>query len=426
MKSQELAKLRLPDTPGVYIFRGKAKKPLYIGKATSLKSRVRSYFDRDIAKTRGPHIKRMTEDAQTVDFMKTDSVLEALILEARLIKKHQPYYNTKEKDDKSFNYVVITKEDFPRVLLMRGKNLLDPRYKPGYEIQYFFGPFPQGTILKDALKIIRKIFPFRDTCLPAITSRAKRGASKVIKPCFNRQIGLCPGVCTGEISKREYARTIRNLRLFFQGEKKTLLTKLQHDMSVAAKGQRFEQAGEIKKTIFSLKHIHDIALVKNSEISPDQYNFRIEAYDVAHLSGKNMVGVMCVVEDGTAQKSEYRKFKIRSFEGANDTRALTEILERRLAHIEWPLPRLVVVDGGVAQKNAALRVFSAAGVRIPVVGVVKNKRHQPERLIGNRMIRSTHESAIILANAEAHRFAINYHRNLRDTIKAPHNKASKY
>jgi len=406
MKSQDLAKVRLPNSPGVYFFRNGAKKPLYIGKATSLRSRVRSYFDHDIARTRGPHIELMLEMAKMVDFIKTDSVLEALILEARFIKKHQPKYNTKEKDDKSFNYVIVTKEDFPRVLLVRGKNLFDKRHAPAHEIRHSFGPFPKGRILRDALKIVRKIFPFRDTCVPGVG-----------RPCFNRQIGLCPGVCTGEITKREYGETIRNIRLFFEGEKKNLLKKLERDMKTAAKALRFEQAGIIKKTVFAFKHIHDIALVKNDNVRPEQSGFRIEAYDVAHLSGKNTVGVMTVAEDGMEKKNEYRKFRIRTVDGVNDTRALAEILERRLEHSEWQLPKLIVIDGGVAQKNAAERVLCAAGIRIPVIGVVKNERHQPERLIGDQKLRSTHERNIVLANAEAHRFAIQYHRNLRYKIK---------
>src|SRR3989338_4768571 len=427
---------KLPTSPGVYFFLGSRKKILYIGKAGSLRDRVRSYFSRDIAFSRSVAIEKMVQDAQDISFQKTDSVLEAVILEADLIKKFKPKYNTQEKDDKSFNHVVITKEDFPRILLIRGRDLLEIRNLK-FEIAKRFGPFPQGGVLKEALKIIRKIFPFRDLCVPSqkqhpyklefvrMLSRVKTYESKLShksapKPCFNRQIGLCPGVCTGEISKEEYAKTIRNIRLFFSGKKKDLIRKLQKEMKAAAKERNFEKAAQLRNTIFSLKHIHDVSLVKSenllrfsaSSLRNSATRLRVEAYDVAHLGGESMVGVMTVVEDGEMNKSEYRKFKIRDIKKANDTAALKQILERRLEHHEWPLPKVIVVDGGKAQVNVARKLFENVGVIIPVVGVVKDERHRPKNILGDRVIRQKHESAILLANAEAHRFAIGFHKKL--------------
>jgi len=403
MKLQDFNKKRLPSTPGVYIFVGARRKILYIGKATSLRSRARSYFDKDIKETRGSHIVSMVEQAKDIDFIKTDSVLEAIILEVNLIKKYKPHYNTKEKDDKSFNYVVITKEDFPRILIVRAKELFGKSaHKLKYNIKYEFGPFPQGGMLRDALKIIRKIFPFRDKCVPFSD-----------KPCFNKQIGLCPGVCMSEVSKKEYTKTIKNIKLFFEGKKGVVIKNLEKEMKDFAKKLKFEEAEKIKRTIFALKHIQDIALIKKGEPREDS-NFRIEAYDVAHISGKFVVGVMTVVENNEPNKSEYRKFKIKSFEGVNDTRALKEVLERRLAHSEWVLPKLIVVDGGKAQKNIAEKVLKEAGVKIPIVGVVKDEHHKPKNIIGGREVIEKYEKEMLLANNEAHRFAIKYHRQLRD------------
>src|SRR3989339_2200826 len=198
---QKLTK-KLPDDPGVYLFRGPKRAVLYIGKATSLRSRVASYFRRDLMATRGPLLVAMVEAATTIDFIETDSVLEALILEAHLIKKYQPLYNTKEKDNKSFNYVIITKEDSPRVLTMRGREL----ETGAHHIKYSFGPFPQGSVLREALGLVRKIFPFRDKCKP--------GAGK---PCFNAQLGLCPGVCADTVSRTEYGKSIQRIKFFFEG-----------------------------------------------------------------------------------------------------------------------------------------------------------------------------------------------------------------
>lgn len=392
---------KLPNRPGVYIFRGSKRTILYIGKATSLKSRVASYFRNDIMSTRGPIIAGMIETIRSIDFIETDSVLEALILESWLIKKHQPQYNSKEKDNKSFNYVVITKEEFPRVITTRAREL----ELNASEVKYAFGPFPQGGVLREALTIVRKIFPFRNTCKP-----------KTGKLCFSAQIGLCPGVCGGIISKTEYAKTIQKIKLFFEGKKKELISKLEREMKVAAKSLKFEQANQIKKTIFALKHIQDVALLKaSSKMDGAVDGYRIEAYDVAHISGTNTVGVMVVIFGNEPQKSSYRKFKIRTSKN-DDNASLREMLERRFEHPEWEMPKLIVVDGGKAQVNTAEKLLRGWGIKIPVVGVVKDEHHKPKDILGDEAVIREHERAILLANSEAHRFAIGYHRNLRGKI----------
>jgi excinuclease ABC subunit C len=441
MKSQQISKIikKLPDAPGVYFFR-RAKNILYIGKATSLRDRVRSYFSADIAETRGPLISKMLADFDDISFQQTDSVLEALILEANLIKKHQPPANIKEKDNRSFNFVVITDEAFPRVLVVRGRELENsPKETPlGFQrsflwgigrVKYKFGPFPNGAQLKEAMKIVRRLFPFRDKCEPYDEQIKKITPSKntsrdaeffnhaksvgKIRACFNRQLGLCPGVCTGEISAKEYGETIKNIILFFESEKKSLTRNLQKQMKDFAKRREFEKAGKIKKTLFTLNHIQDISLLKENQTKNSGEKFRIESYDIAHLSGQNMVGVMTVVENGEARPSEYRKFKIRENTGANDTKALSEILSRRLSHIEWPSADLIVVDGGVAQKNVMEKILRENSAQIPVVSVVKDEHHRPKQILGDKKW-LTREREILLSNAEAHRFAIGYHKKLRN------------
>jgi excinuclease ABC subunit C len=421
MNSQELQKKKLPDQPGVYFFKDAFGKTLYIGKATSLRDRVRSYFSNDVIHTRGRFIVDMVTLAADVQYVAADSVLEAMILEANLIKTHQPKYNSKDKDNKSYNYVVFTKEDFPKIFTIRGRTLLksdDKNYK------YIFGPFPHGAQLKEAMKIIRRIFPYSDNkCTPASEQIM---AGKRIRPCFNRQIGLCPGVCTGEITKEQYAEQITNLRLFFEGKKKTLLKSLEKQMNEYAKLQQFERAAQLRKTIFALNHIQDIALLKSERkidesaggefTSSDDQIFRIEAYDVAHSSGTSVVGVMTVVEDGEINKSEYRKFRIRINPGVNDTAALKEILRRRLGHLEWRLPNLIVVDGGQAQLNAGNEIVQKLGFSIDVVSVVKDNHHKPRGIMGEKEIGQELAKTLVLANSEAHRFAVTYHRKKRDRI----------
>jgi excinuclease ABC subunit C len=399
-------KKKLPDGPGVYFFLGKNKKLLYIGKATSLRDRVRSYFAKDLADTRGPLLVEMLDKATNIDFRQTDSVLEALLLEASLIRTHKPYYNTDLKDDKSFNHVVITKEDYPRVLVIRGKNL-ETECPPGKRA-YSFGPFPHGMQLQQAMKLVRRIFPYRVKCTPC-EELEKQG--KICKPCFDASIGLCPGVCSGEVSKAEYRRTIRHIALLFQGKKKLLVKSMERRMKAAAKEERFEEAARLREQLFGLTHIQDVSLIKDEYRSGNAaQGSRIEAYDIAHLAGSGHVGVMTVVEGGLPNKMEYRKFNIKEAKGGDDPGSLKEILSRRLGHNEWPYPKLIVVDGHTAQMNAAKRVLDRYGIKIPVVGVVKDEKHRPRSIAGDRDAIKDRERDILLANAEAHRFAITFNR----------------
>ncbi len=404
MKNTDLKKFHLPDSPGIYYFK-KGKEILYVGKATSLKDRVKSYFARDITLTRGPKIEKMLLEIDDVEFKETASVLEALILEVNEIKRLQPPANSREKDDKSYYSVVITNEEFPRVLIERGRNLDSNLQPTTYNLQTVFGPFPNSRELKEALRIVRKIFPFRD--------EKCRIASK-LKPCFNAQLGLCPGPCAGRISKSEYRKQIRHIKLFFEGKKEKLLLSLEKEMMKLAKAQKFEEAEKLKHQLFALDHIQDVALI-NSDLTTNNSQlttFRIEAYDIAHFGGKEVVGVMTVVVDGELEKSQYRKFKIKADKN-DDVNNLKEILTRRLGHSEWSLPQLVVVDGGAAQINGAEDVLQEFKLSIPVVSVVKDERHKAREVLGSKQYVVGREKAILLANAEAHRFAIGYHRKLR-------------
>ncbi len=417
MQNINLKEYKIPDKPGVYFFI-KDKEILYIGKATSLKDRVKSYFGKDLFNTRGPLLVDMITKSTTLKWVVADSVLEALILEANLIKKHQPIYNTKEKSDKSFNYVCITKEDLPKVIIVRGKVLPYRTLLLG-----IYGPYPNGSQLREALKIIRRIFPFLD-------DKSKNNYE------FYKQLNLAPDVNPSKawtfsevqalLGFEQYKKNIKNIKLFFEGKKKTILSSLEKEMKVYAKRHEFEKAGEIKRQIFALQHIQDVALIKNDPLSFQERVgvrlFRIEAYDIAHMSGKDMVGVMVVIEDGEPNKSEYRKFKIKNYSSSNDTGALLEVLTRRLNHKEWRIPDLIVVDGGVAQRNVALKILKKFKLNIPVSAVVKNQRHKPKAILSSS--RSdlglpkgpTFSRLVLLANAEAHRFAIAYHRKLRGKI----------
>jgi excinuclease ABC subunit C len=401
MKKVDLKKFNLPKNPGVYFF-FKGREILYIGKATSLNDRVRSYFSKDLIETRGPMILDMVTQSTSIKFQSTDTVLEALILESNLIKKHQPKYNTKEKDNKSFNYVCITDEQIPKVIIERGRSIFITKSESLYK--KIFGPFPNGLQLREAMKIIRRIFPYVD-----------EQSSKKNNVEFYKQLGLMPDMKEFSFALVAYRKNIQNLILFFQGKKKNIISNLKKEMMDFAKKKEFERANIIKKRIFALNHINDVALIKEEGNSFENsgnfiFTHRIEAYDIAHMLGKDMVGVMVVMEDGDLSKKEYRKFIIRRYNKANDTGSLAEVLERRFLHLEWKDPNLIVVDGGLAQVNKARAVLKKIKKKIPVVSVLKDDKHKAKAIIGDEKLIQKNKKDILLINSESHRFAIAYHK----------------
>lgn len=408
MQKSDLQKYNLPDVPGVYLFK-QGREVLYVGKATNLRDRVRSYFDDDLIATRGSRVVDMVTKADRILHETTSTVLEALVREAALIKKYRPIANAEGKDDKTFLYTVITQEEIPRVLVMRGKDL-DFKTKctsDGQKIKEFYGPFPSGAQLREGLRLIRRIFPFFDMPKP-IGTKSKHQAAQIE---FNTQIKQYPRV----FSVKEYGRTIRHVMLFLSGRGKELRTTLEKEMRQAAKEERFEDASQARREIFALSNIQDVSLIKDESIEDmrkKRGSARIEAYDTAHLSGTNAIGVMIVVDTGTPVKSAYRTFRIRGVQKNDDIASLKEILSRRLTHLEWPLPQAIVVDGGTTHKKSAESVLAAAGVQIPVVAVVKDERHRPREVIG-AIRASITEADAVLANSEAHRFSLARHRHER-------------
>jgi len=420
----------LPDSPGVYFFYDKNQTLLYIGKATSLKKRVGSYF----SKAHDRRIAEMVSQIVRIDYVETQTVIEALVLEANQIKAKSPKYNILERDDKSFLYLTISNEDFPRPILYRGLDLekleinpFDRKLSPKAK-KYFlavFGPYTSGAALRKSLDIIRKIIPWSDCRPPAITGK--------IKACFNVHIGRCPGVCSGVIEKKDYRKIIRNLILFFEGKKSSLIISLKKDMKKAATEKRFEEAAKIRNKIFALEHIQDVAVIsrEDSELplaktkeSSFDLRGRIEAYDISNISGTSAVGSMVVFEDGRPAKNLYRKFKIKTVKGANDTAMLEEVLRRRLLRAEkqpgaWPLPEVFVIDGGEGQVNRANQILEEFKIKIPVIGLAKGFDRKQDRLVfkvGDRELAQIADSGKELfqqARDEAHRFAVRYHRQVR-------------
>lgn len=412
---------KFPDTPGVYVMKDAAGNVLYVGKAGNLRRRVSSYFER-------PHdirIQTLVSRIAAIELNRTDSALEALILEAELIKKLRPPFNVREKDDKSFLYVEIeSREKFPRVMLVRGK---DAQRGTRY------GPFTSASSAREAMRILRRIFPW--------STHAPEVAGKMKRPCFDHEVGLCPGTCVGAVTHDDYmAHVIAPLKLFFEGGKKRVIAMFEKEMKAAAKALDFERAEKLRRRIFALKHIQDSTLISENEVllpaavspagagngaangkqSSAPHVYRIEGYDISNISGTAAVGSMVVFEDGAPNKDEYRKFRIRGVAGPNDVGMLTEMLERRFAARHrgttgeegWRMPDLILIDGGLAQANAAKKVLLQAGLRIPVLGIAKGPERKRNDIIG-AIPRSVRKETLVRVRDEAHRFAIGYHKNLR-------------
>ncbi|MDD5752524.1 MAG: UvrB/UvrC motif-containing protein [Candidatus Pacebacteria bacterium] len=388
----------IPDNPGIYLFY-KGKELLYVGKATSLKSRVRSYLN---PKTARP-IEALIHEIDKVKFKETDSVLEALILEGEYIKRFKPRYNVEGKDDKTWNYLVLTKEDFPKLLAVRGRNLKD-------DYLYVFGPYAQIKTT-EMLKLLHYLFKI-SRCNP----NAKRH-------CFDYQLGNCLGVCINEINSRDYRKKVINpLVLFLKGKKKKLIIELKKKMKQASLLDNFEEAKRLRNQIFSLEKIRDFSLLNKSFIEEsieekDSFK-RIEGYDISNLGKDNKVGSMVVFIDGVASKKDYRKFKIKTIEGQSDVDCLREVIERRIKHKEWSWPQLILVDGGKPQVNTIRKIINNTFI----IGIAKGeKRKKNEFIFGSKNKEfvdwvDKNSNLLIKIRDEAHRFAINYQRKLARNI----------
>lgn len=398
----------LPDTPGVYLFYNRDAVLLYVGRATSLRSRVNSYFQ-NTKRERRP-VDDIVPDITRIGYFETPTVLEAILKEAALIREHQPPYNVLLKDDKSFLWIALTADEYPRVVLVRGHELDAIGSERAIQKMYprRWGPFLSAQLVRRALDIVRRIFPWSD-CAPD----ARR-------PCFHAQIGQCAGVCTRAITPAAYKKILRRMTLFLDGKRAMLERTLRREMTSHARAHRFEDAARSRNKLFALQHIQDIALIGAHDERATLPAFgRIEGYDISHLSGTGMVASCVVFEQGEPKKSDYRRFAIRGFTKSHDTGALAETITRRLGHTEWPLPQIFLIDGGEAQVSAVTRVLRAARVRVPVVGIAKGAQRKNNRFVFDRRdvaldrIVRLYSHVFIKVRDEAHRFAVAYQRKKR-------------
>lgn len=337
----------------------------------------------------------MVSQAVAVKFRVLESELQALLVEAELIRTYQPEYNTLLKDDKSPLYIEITNETYPRVLKVRKKEL-QKRASSGTTSNTVLGPFPSAYKTNEVLNIARKIFPW---CNKKLVHENKRKSDS--QPCFYYHIDLCPGACIGEISPEKYKENIQNLILFLKGKKKTVTKILQEKMAQAIESQNYEEAAIIRDqlkiiaevtskqhklkpelTTAGLKEkISEDGIIYLQKILsqylglPKQFPLtRIEGYDVSNIQGTNPAVSMVTFVDGKPDTDEYRIFNIKTLNTPNDFHMLAEALARRQNHREWGTPNLVLIDGGKGQVKSVLKVWEWY---VPVIGIAKN----PDRLV---------------------------------------------
>ncbi len=413
----------LPREPGVYFHKNRAGEVIYVGKAAILRNRVRQYFqspERKDAKTRA-----LVAEIDDTDWIVVDTEMDALFLESEMIKRYMPKWNILLRDDKSVSYVRIDmKSEVPYVTMTRN---------PEDDGAEYFGPYYGKTAITRALRILRKIFPYYD--------RPYTG-----RKTLNTDLGLTPGIETGKMTARDYKHNLRRMISYLKGNRKRLVRDIEKLMYEAAANGEYERAAEYRNQFFGLKGLGTKIVFSDKEfldISSDQALqdmqellglkkplVRIEGYDISHQSGTNVVGSMVCFINGTADRTKYRRFKLRKQQN-NDPESMLEVLSRRLRHLEdWGRPDLIVLDGSVGQLSAVRTVCAEAGV--PVIGRDKSGDHSknarvrivlPEGGEDYRFVELAPDSHIAKLIAriddESHRFAIQYHTLLKrkDALK---------
>lgn len=411
------AKLKtLPAEPGVYFHRDDKGKIIYIGKAAILKNRVMSYFQN---KHRDPKTRLLVADIADTEWITVGSEVEALFLESEFIKRYKPKYNIDLKDDKNFTYVKISADDFPVISYVR---------RPMDDKAHYYGPFTSSDALKRAMRMLRKVFPY-------VTH-----ANWPNRGCLQYHLGLCPGPEAGAITSAEYKKSVRRLELYLHGEQTKLMTDLEKDMQRAAAKHDFETAARLRDQLTDLKSFRKQMIFGDTEafdLTRDQaltglaerlelagVPRRIEAFDISHLGGVDNVASMVVFTDGAANRDDYRRFKM-NLTGNDDYAHMKEVITRRFGpkHAsEWPMPNLLLIDGGQPQLAAALSVLDGMGLKIPAIGLAKREEEIIRRIGEGSTARF--ESILLPASShilqllqrvrdEAHRFAITYQTILR-------------
>lgn len=422
----------LPKTPGVYLYKDKSGQIIYVGKAAVLRNRVKQYF----AKSRpfDPKTTALVKEITDLDYITVETEIDALFLEAELVRRYQPRYNILLRDDKSTSYIRINiKSNHPTVTMTR---------RPLDDGAEYFGPYFNALLIRTALKQLRKAFPY-STHTGAIPKRV----------CLMYQIGLCPGLEEGKTSLEDYRKDLKQLVSYIKGNRVAIVNQVELEMKQAAKNQDFESASRFRNQLFALKGLKKSIVFSRQEfmdISRDEglselavllglenAPKRIEGYDISHMSGTDTVASMVVFSNGMPDKTEYRKFKMTR-PGNDDFAHMNEVICRRLSPTnvkKWVKPNLFLIDGGKGQLSAASKARDAQGFsEIPMIGlakreeeiIIKTAEFDKLKPAESAYVTKTEEftkielekSSIAVKllqriRDESHRFAVSYHSVLK-------------
>lgn len=427
----------LPKDPGVYFHKNAEGEIIYVGKAAVLRNRIRQYFQK--SQGRDPKTEALVAEITDVDWVIVETELDALFLEGELIRRYMPRYNILLRDDKSMVYIRIDIDsDYPTVTTTR---------RPLDDGAKYFGPYLSTLSVRQALKLLRKIFPFATTK----TTGQKRAS-------LYYHLGLDPGLEEGRTSLEEYRANLRKLILIIEGKRKSIERELEKDMKLFAKNSQFERAATARNQLFSLQRLSKQVIFSDTEfrdiskdhalnelvdlLSLSEFPKRIEGYDISHMSGTDVVASMVVFTNGVSNKGEYRKFKTK-INHNNDFYNMHETITRRLSEKNrkaWGLPSLVLIDGGKGQLDAAIRARQEAGQnKIPFIGLAKREEqlvvhkvnsnvNLDEKILQKLGGFMSESDDFILINLpqntnlvkllqrirdESHRFAVSYHSVLK-------------
>ncbi|MFH1857558.1 MAG: excinuclease ABC subunit UvrC [Candidatus Omnitrophota bacterium] len=395
-----------PEAAGVYLMKGREGEILYVGKAASLRKRVLSYFQ--ISRPHPPRIAALLRQVVDVEYLVTRSEAEALFHEASLIKRHQPKYNVALRDDKSYPWIRLTHETFPRIFVTRKK--VD-------DGSLYFGPYTDAGLLRTALGSMRRNFPLRNCrTFPR-------------KPCLDYYIGQCLAPCVGFIGAERYQSIVEEAKWFLEGSREELLRSLSQKMQTLSRAKHYEEAAKVRDEIEALSGVaagnqrpgwlEQLAALKET-LRMDRLPCRIEAFDISNIFGSSAVGSMVSFVDGIPSKDGYRRFRVETVGGIDDYEMMREVVRRRYARVKrerLERPDLIVIDGGKGHLSAARGVLRELDLEaIHVIGIAKRLeriyvvgRSEPIELPGDS--KALH--LIQRIRDEAHRFAISYHRLLR-------------
>jgi excinuclease ABC subunit C len=402
---------------------------LYVGKAIDLRKRVANYFRPDVE----PKIRAMMADVRHIDYIAAAGERDALVMEQRLIKRHMPLYNVMWKDGKSYPFVKLSvNEDFPRIRLTRS------RMRDG---ALYFGPYPNVRAVRHLLDWVwrNRLFLLRPCDLEITVGRVY--SYEKVKSCLYLHTGECPAPCLGRVSKEDYGRSVERARLFFEGKNSELLAVWREEMKEAADRLAFERAAQLRDSLEALIHIREPVTFRSlkeedvkgrlestralqelqSALSLSRPPLRIECFDISHIQGTETVASMVCFDRGRANKSAYRKFKIKTVPGVDDFASMSEVVGRRYRRVKeekLPWPDLILIDGGPGQLSAAGRALAeVTDRRVPLASLAKREEEVflPGRKDSVRLPKDSPALQLLQrVRDEAHRFAISFHRSRRE------------